>query len=154
MSEGRRATDVAPAVVEADEVVEGSGGKRGRTLVLLLLALLLAGGAAWWFMLRPAAAEEEPEPGEVLALEAIQVNLAGNHYLRVGIALQATTEVEHELDGSKALDATIELFTGRDKDDLARKPYRAKLKKALVHELEEAYHGEVMGVYFTDFVTQ
>jgi flagellar FliL protein len=31
---------------------------------------------------------------------------------------------------------------------------RAKLKKELEKELEHRYHGEVMGVYFTDFVTQ
>ncbi len=43
---------------------------------------------------------------------------------------------------------------GESKDDLAETEYRHKLKKKLEHELEELYHHEVMGVYFTDFVTQ
>jgi flagellar FliL protein len=132
---------------------EAAGGKKKKVL-LLLLVLALAGAATWWFMLRPASAEEAPHPGAVVKLEAIQVNLADGHYLRIGIALQATDAVEEELDGSKALDATIELFTGQSQEQLARKPYRDGLKEKLAHRLEEAYEGEVMQVYFTDFVTQ
>lgn len=151
----RRSTDVEPPAVEVTEVeAEGTTRSRGRTVLVLLLVVALVTGAAWWFLLRPASAEPAPEPGEVVALEPIQVNLADGHYLRIGIALQATVEVEEELEGSKALDATIELFTGRRQEDLARKPYRDELKEKLEHALEEEYHGEVMGVYFTDFVTQ
>ena len=133
---------------------EPAGGGRKRLLLVAVLVVAVGAAAGWWFGLRPAAAEEAPTPGEVVPLEAIQVNLAESHYLRIGIALQATADVEEEVDGSKALDATIELFTGERMDDLARKPYREQLKRKLEHSLEEAYHGEVMGVYFTDFVTQ
>jgi flagellar FliL protein len=140
-------------VAVGDELeVEAGGGKKKILIVLLVLAL--AGAAAWWFLLRPASAEEAPHPGAVVKLEAIQVNLADGHYLRIGIALQATDAVEEELDGSKALDATIELFTGQSQEQLAKKPYRDGLKEKLTHRLEEAYEGEVMQVYFTDFVTQ
>ena len=149
----RRSTDVVEQVGEEAEVEEESGSGKRKLLVLLVL-VALAAGAVWWFMLRPASAEPAPEPGEVVALDPIQVNLADDHYLRIGIALQATADVKHEVEGSKALDATIELFTGQQQEDLARKPYRDKLKKQLEHALDEAYHGEVMGVYFTDFVTQ
>ena len=31
---------------------------------------------------------------------------------------------------------------------------RDELKAKLVHKLDESYHGEVMDVYFTEFVTQ
>jgi flagellar protein FliL len=142
--------------VAEEAEVEGAeqSGSRGRKILVLGVVVALAAGAVWWFMLRPASAEPAPEPGEVVALDPIQVNLADSHYLRIGIALQATADVEHEVEGSKALDATIELFTGQQQEDLARKPYRDKLKKQLEHALDEAYHGEVMGVYFTDFVTQ
>ena len=141
--------------VAVDDQVETEGGGGAKKKILIVLVVLaVAGAATWWFMLRPAAAEEAPHPGEVVKLEAIQVNLTGGHYLRIGIALQATDEVKEELDGSKALDATIELFTGQSQEQLARKPYRDALKKKLEHRLEEAYEGEVMKVYFTDFVTQ
>jgi flagellar FliL protein len=141
--------------VAVDDQVETEGGGGAKKKILIVLVVLaLAGAATRWFMLRPAAAEEAPKPGEVVKLEAIQVNLTGGHYLRIGIALQATDEVKEELDGSKALDATIELFSGQGQEQLARKPYRDGLKKKLEHRLEEAYEGEVMKVYFTDFVTQ
>lgn len=132
---------------------EGTPGK-GRKLLLAALAVLLLGGAAgWWFMIRPAHAEEEPKPGSVLQLEPIQLNLAGGRYLKVGIALQAVEGAEH-VEGSKALDATIELFSGATVEDLADPRTRAEMKTFLREELEERYHGEVMEVYFTDFVTQ
>ena len=150
----RRSTDLVEPVVEGAEPEEAESGSRGRKLLVLLVVVALAAGAVWWFMLRPASAEPAPEPGEVVALEPIQVNLADSHYLRIGIALQATADVEHEVEGSKALDATIELFTGQRQEQLARKPYRDQLKEKLEHHLEEAYEGEVMKVYFTDFVTQ
>lgn len=142
---------VEAETVDGEQTKAGGGRKK---LLLVVLVLALAGAATWWFMLRPASAKEAPHPGEVVKLEAIQVNLTDGHYLRIGIALQATDKVKEELDGSKALDATIELFTGESQDQLARKPYRDGLKKKLEHRLEEAYEGEVMKVYFTDFVTQ
>ena len=143
------------SVVETQAGAETEAAKSRKRMVLaVVLVLLLAGAASWWFMLRPAEADQAPEPGEVLKLEAIQVNLAGGHYLRIGIALQATKEAGAEIEGSKALDATIELFSGEKVEDLARRPYRTKLKHELLDQLEERYEGEVIGVYFTDFVTQ
>jgi flagellar FliL protein len=145
---------MSQTVIEpTDEEAPAASGKKGKILVVLLV-LVLAGVATWWFMLRPASAEEAPHPGAVVKLDAIQVNLADGHYLRIGVALQATDEVKEELEGSKALDATIELFTGQRMEKLAQRPYREGLRKKLVDRLEEAYEGEVMGVYFTDFVTQ
>jgi flagellar FliL protein len=114
--------------------------------------VLAIGAAAYWFVLRPAP-QKAPEPGEVAAMEPIQVNLAGGHYLKIGIALQLTADA-HEAEGSQALDATIELFSGRSMDELTRVESREKLKHRLVKELEHRYHGDVMDVYFTDFVTQ
>ena len=70
------------------------------------------------------------------------------------VALQLTTTVAHEPDGSKALDAVIELFTGRSVNDLADAKERHHLKDELMEHLEHEYHGDVMGVYFTEFVTQ
>ncbi len=143
---------VTDLTVEEPEVVEEKRRSKKPLLILLVLVLGLA-GAAWWFMIRPAGADEGPKPGEVLQLEPIQVNLAGGHYLKIGIALQAVEGAE-EVEGSKALDATIDLFSGRSMADLADRKKRDHYKEELVEELDERYEGEVMGVYFTDFVTQ
>lgn len=130
-----------------------TAARRSRKLIVLAVVLLLTGGASW-FYLRPAGTEEAPEPGEVLKLEPIQLNLASGRYLRVGIALQGVAEADEEIEGSKALDATIELFSGRRIEDLAQPVQRKVLKEKLRVELIERYHGEVIDVYFTDFVTQ
>ncbi|HET6561866.1 MAG TPA: flagellar basal body-associated FliL family protein [Marmoricola sp.] len=143
-------TPMPPAAGKAEEPEKKGGGKK--KLILILVAVLAIGGAAYWFVLKPKP-EPKPEPGEVVSLEPIQINLEGGHYLKIGVALQLTTTA-HEADGSKALDATIELFTGKSMDELTRKESRAKLKNELAKELEHAYHGDVMGVFFTNFVTQ
>ena len=146
-------TTPAPQQAPAAEVeVKKQGGGR-KKVILLLVVMLAIGGAAYWFLLKPAEAKEAPKPGEVVSLEPIQVNLEAGHYLKIGIALQLTAEAK-EADGSKALDATIDLFSNRPMEQLTRPDTRAKLKKELEKELKERYHGEVMGVYFTDFVTQ
>jgi flagellar protein FliL len=105
-------------------------------------------------MLKPASGEPaKPTPGEVVALDPIQVNLADGHYLSIGISLQGVKGAK-ELDGSKALDATIELFSGQKMEPLTKQAHREELKKELAKELEHLYEGEVMDVYFTQFVTQ
>ena len=145
--------DLAKPAEATGEEAAASGGGRKKKLLLVVLVLALVGGAGYWFFLKPAG-PTEPEPGVVLKLDAIQINLADAHYLKVGIALQASKDAGEELDGSAALDETIDLFSGQAMEDLARRAYREKLKKELEHRLDEAYDGEVIGVYFTDFVTQ
>lgn len=126
--------------------------KRGKKK-LLLIVLVLVAGAAYWFVLKPKPAGSAPVPGLVVPLDSIQVNLAGGHYLKVGIALQLVAGVKAE-DGSKALDALIEEFSGRPMSQLVQAGQRERLKSELAKTLDKAYDGEVMGVYFTDFVTQ
>ncbi|GAA4810503.1 flagellar basal body-associated protein FliL [Nocardioides caeni] len=123
-----------------------------RTIGIAVLVLGLAAGAAWYFMLRPSG-ETEPKPGEVVALEPIQVNLAGGHYLRLGMALQLV-EGAHEVDGSKALDAAITVFSGRPVGEVNKAESREHLRHELNEVLHERYHDEVMEVLFTEFVTQ
>ncbi|WP_183093922.1 flagellar basal body-associated FliL family protein [Nocardioides stalactiti] len=129
-----------------------------KLMIIAVVVLLLGGGGGYWFFLKPAPEPGPPEPGTVLPLEPIQINLAEGHYLRLGLSLQLTVAAEEgghgEFDGSKALDAAIEIFSGRDVAELAKGGERAKLKKELMHELEEDYHGDVMDVYFTEFVTE
>ncbi|MBM0124198.1 flagellar basal body-associated FliL family protein [Pimelobacter simplex] len=140
-------TVAAPAATEAP-----AKGGRGRTVGIAVLLLALVGGGAWFFVLKPSGAAE-PKPGEVVPIEAIQVNLAGGHYLRLGMALQLT-EGAHEVDGSQALDAAITVFSGLPVGEVNKPDIREKLRHQLQEKLHERYHGDVMEVYFTEFVTQ
>jgi flagellar FliL protein len=139
-------------------VEEGTEKKKGgkKKLLMILVLVLAVAAAAWFFLLKPAPAEgdvEEPVAGEVVPLEATQVNLAGGHYLRIGIALQLV-EGAHELDGSMALDSMITTFSNRELREVVDAKSREELRKKLAEVVEHRYHGEVMDVYFTEFVTQ
>lgn len=126
--------------------------KPPKKLIIIVVAVLALGGGGWFMFLKPKPVAP-PEPGEVVAMEPIQVNLAAGHYLRMGIALQLTTKA-NEADGSKALDAAIALFSGLPMEEVNNPKKRTELKKELTKELKHLYHEEVMDVYFTEFVTQ
>lgn len=139
-----------PQTPEGTEEAKKRGPGKKKLIVILVAVLALSGGG-YWFM-RPAP-EVAAQPGKVIPLEPIQVNLTAGHYLRVGIALQLTTTA-HEVDGSKALDAAIERFSGLSINEANDPAKRAAHKEALTKELAKRYHHDVMEVYFTEFVTQ
>lgn len=130
---------------------ETPAGRRIKRALALALALVVALIGVVWYLVRPAP--PEPVAGEVMTLEPLQVNLAAGHYLRVGLALQLTDEVE-TLDGARALDAAISVLSGREVSELTTAPQRERVREQLMQRMELAYEGDVMDVYFTDFVTQ
>lgn len=140
----------APQAADA-AAEEKPKGRRKKIIVIALVVLLLA-ATAWWF-LRPKG-PHEPEPGAIMPLDPTQINLAEGHYLRIGIALQLTVDAGASVDGSKALDTTIDLFSGKSLTQVSEPAQRRALKKRLTNELSDVYDGDVMGVYFTEFVTQ
>ena len=144
-------TAIPKAKAEKADAAEAPARKSRKKLVMILVAVLVVGGGGYWFT-RPKP-KSAPKPGEVVKLEAIQVNLAAAHYLRIGIALQLVQGAS-EAEGSKALDAAIEEFSGLPMADVNDPKKRATYKKELEKELDERYEGQVMGVYFTEFVTQ
>lgn len=142
-------TTMAPTTPTA-EGPPAKGSKK--KLIIIIVAVLVLGAGGYYKFMMPKA-EKPPEAGEVVALEPIQINLADEHYLRIGLALQLTTKA-HEADGSKALDATISLFSGLPMEEVNNPKHRKELKNELAEELLHLYHEDVMGVYFTEFVTQ
>jgi flagellar FliL protein len=151
-------TAAAPA-----ETADAAKGGRKKKLVMIVVPVLLAVVAAWYFVLGPgsggSSAEEKPkdvEPGEVVALEPITMNLADGRLLKVGLALQLPLEPasEHEVSGSVALDETIAFLGEHTYAQLAAPAARQEAKKELSHRVAERYHHDVLEVYFTEFVMQ
>lgn len=134
----------------ATENEEKAPRKKGRVLIAIAVVIVLLGGGAY-FLLKPS--DSAPKPGAVDPLDSIQINLAGAHYLRLGLALQLRDGAT-DIDGSKALDAAINLFSGQSMTDLNQGQPRNALKTKLSQQLASLYDGDVMGVYFTEFVTQ
>lgn len=126
------------------------GGKKKKIIIGLVLLLVIAFVGYKFLVPHPPA---PPEKGKVVAMEPIQINLASEHYLRMAIALQLTTKAK-EADGSQALDTVIDTFSGLPMAEVTNPAKRRALKKELTHKLEKLYEDEVMGVYFTEFVTQ
>ncbi|QGQ20296.1 flagellar basal body rod protein [Cellulomonas sp. JZ18] len=137
-------------------------GKRRRLLLVLggVVVLLVVAAAAWFLFLRPQggeaahAPEPAPEPGEVVQVEPVSLNLADGHYLRIGLGLQLTADAHGAPDPSRAVDAAIALYSGRTVAEVQDPATRDALKAQLAATLAEVYEGEVMDVYLTSYVTQ
>jgi flagellar FliL protein len=148
----------APVVAETGKKAR----KKPKKIVLIIaaVAVLAIAGAAYFLLLKPAggastpAPTPKPVPGKVLAIDAISINLADGHYLRLGLGLQLTIGTVEAPAPAKALDAAIAKFSGHTVAEVSDPATRAALKAQLVTELDKAYEGEVMDVYLTDYVTQ
>jgi flagellar FliL protein len=145
----------------ADAEKPGKTKRRPKKKLLMIVGavVLLAGGAAAYLLLVKGggepAAEPAPVPGAVLTVEPVSLNLAEGHYLRLGLALQLTEEAGEEApDTARALDLPTPLFSGRTAAEVADPATRDALTAELATQLAEAYDGEVMDVYLTNYVTQ
>jgi flagellar FliL protein len=140
---------------DKDAPVEGAEPKSKKKLVVIiaLVVALLGGGGGYYFFFM-GGEDPPPTPGAVVRLDPVNINLAGGHYLKVGLALQAIEAPAHEPDGAHALDIMIGKLSHRTVAELSSNPAREKVKKELLHDIEEAYHGDVMDIYFTEFVMQ
>jgi flagellar protein FliL len=160
------ATLAPPAPTEA--TVDPAGKKGGRKRLVLVLPVLLVLAAAGWFFLKPgSAAAEKVEPGPVVQLDAITLNLSDGHYLKLGLALQLTKKAGEEaaaahaagpaepaVDGAPALDAAISVLGDRSYAQLLAPGGRAKAKVAVETVIKQRYEGKVLEVYLTQFVMQ
>ena len=121
---------------------EGKKGGKGKIMMLLPTILLLA-AAGWYFFLRSDAPAvvvlPTPTAGTVKTLDPITVNLAGGHFLKLGMAMQFDASAGEETDGSKALDLAISAFSGRTIDELATTDGRDKAKEELIARVKLAY---------------
>jgi len=154
-------TTTAPTPATEGDVAAAKGGKKKK--ILLAVPLLLALVAGWFFVLGPGsggATEKpaKPEPGEVLQLQPITMNLADGRLLKLGLALQLPLEPAEgghgEVSGSVALDEAIAYLGEQTYEQLAAPGARQAAKKELSHRVEKRYHHGVLEVYFTEFVMQ
>ena len=134
--------------------------KGGKLLILLTLVVVVAVAAGAYVFLfsggkSAAATPAPPQPGIVVKLDSINLNLAGGHYLKLGLALQTVKgTTADQIDGSQTLDEAITLFTGQQMSALSNAVSRDKIKSMLVTKVKKLYDAKVMDVYFTEFVMQ
>ncbi len=150
------------AKTEAEDQTDESEGKPGGKKKLLLIAgplvLVIALAAVYLLVLKPSGSSGPKKvvhnPGVITTLDPITINLSGGHFLKLGLALQQDKKVAEAVSGAKALDAAIELFSGKTIAELSTKDGRDKAKEKLVETVTEDYDNEVYDLYFTEFVYQ
>ena len=162
---GARPTGASAAAMEE---TPAKGGKKKLIMIGAAVGVVVL-VAAYWFLAGPgkataaasetdaevtASAEPVYELGDVLTIDSISINLQGGHYLRLGLGLQTIASVHAAPDPAVALDAAIALYSGHTTEELSDPTTREDLKAELGMELLELYHGDVVDVYYTDFVTQ
>ena len=89
-------TTAAPRTAE-DAAAAKKGGRK--KLVVLVLVVLIAAAAAYLLVLKPKGKPgppPKPVAGAVVKLEPITINLAGGHFLKLGLSLQATADAGEE----------------------------------------------------------
>jgi flagellar protein FliL len=150
---------------ESDDTTEKAGGKK-KLLLVLAVVVLAAAGAAYFFLFASSGEAEAEEPvssGTFVPLEPVAVNLAGGGYLKIGVSLELTEEGAAGgghggggLDGSKAKDLVISTFSQADPADVtgARDALKAALQEKIIAAYAQDGHELVMGIYYTEYVTQ
>src|SRR5947208_11442496 len=96
--------------------------KSKKLLIIIGAAVLLLGGGgagAYFAFLGKPSKPALPEPGKVVPLDAVTMNLAEGHFLKLKISLQATAKAAELPDGSKALDIAIDQFSNRSVAELS-----------------------------------
>jgi flagellar FliL protein len=149
-------TSTKEKAAETDEAPKK--GKK-KLLLIVLVLLLAAGGAAYFFLFSGSAKAAAPvSSGTYLPLDPVAVNLAGGGYLKVGVSLELTTDGAsgETLDGSKAKDLVISTFSQAAPADVtgARDALKAALQQKIISAYTEKGKEMVMGIYYTDYVTQ
>lgn len=151
------------------------GGSNTKPAIIIAVAILLGfkmfggGGAAPAPAAAPAheeemdcAAEDIKNPvegGPVLALDAMNVNLAEGHYLRVtaGVEFAEGTDIkvyDEEGMGAKAADAIISTVGGRSMEEFSTQEDVEALREALTEKIRPVYKCKATKVLFIEFVMQ
>ncbi len=146
---------VSIALVAAGYFVGGRGGGGAATTTVTSVVTVV---------------DTEPEIDHIVNLEAVNVNLAGGHYLRVAVSLGMAASAEEEgaapaAEGEGAATATTEptapaadlvlsTFSGKTMEELSTLEGRIAARESLQEGLKEFYGEEVLTVFFTEFVMQ
>jgi flagellar basal body-associated protein FliL len=98
--------------------------------------------------------------GPVMELDSKTMNLDGTHFVKIGASLQLPAgsvpdEIkEKENWGSLTSQLVIDTFSGRSFAELTSEHLRLELQHDIGYEVCEKTKGEVVTVYFIDFVMQ
>jgi flagellar FliL protein len=122
---------------------------------LIIVVAVLALGAGGYMFLKPTKTPP-PSGGDVVAMDATTLNLAGGHYLKIAVAIQLVKGAASAtgFSSSHAAELVIDEFSNRTVVSLGSNAARKKLTADLLADIKKAYPGEVFDLFVTNFVTQ
>jgi len=150
----------------AEDKKDEAAKKKSPVKLIVLLVVGVVGGIAFAKVTGGSSANAgptttaKPEPGEVAKVEAININLADGHYLRIAYGVQLSKKVTLKAeawaksDSSKVSDIVISEFSGMKVEELSTKEGREKAIHEIVDQATEKLDGEVIDVYLDEFVMQ
>lgn len=152
----------------ADEAVETKSNKKLIIIVgAAVCVVLIAAAFVVFTMLKPSdgpVTDPAKEPGAIVTMEnPMTLNLADGKFLKTNFALELSEAATAELGGeagvkafdvSKARDAAIGVLGKYKLQDLLDPEKKAEAQSALTAEVSKRYDGQVLRVYFTEFVMQ
>jgi flagellar FliL protein len=143
--------------------------KRSKKGTLTLVAVLLLGAAAGYVLKGGGSSEDPagavaatvpPEPGTMIDIDALSLNLAGDRYLRVGVAVQlvkgegADPTAWLAEQGPVVRDLLIATLGGAHVADLSDAAGRDVVRADLLAKANAKLDDKVYALYFTEFVMQ
>ena len=105
-------------------------------------------------------AEPEPLIGPELDIESKTLNLAGDHFLKIGVAVQLPAKsVPEEVEKTENWagitgQAVIDAFSGKSIDEILPEKTREQLRHEIGYDVCLKSEGKALTVYFTEFVAQ
>jgi flagellar protein FliL len=162
---GGQKSNLVPAVILAVGFVVGgrmmgsSGGQAAAAAPEAAAAKEAAAGHEEELDCAKEDIKKPPTEGGVYKLDAITVNLKDGHYLKVGIALVLDKaldkkKLEEEGSAAMALDPTIAVLGGRQKEEFESNRAIQAAKEEITAEVRPLFHCKVIDVKFTEFVVQ
>jgi flagellar FliL protein len=155
--------DTREQTAETAPAEKKKGGRK--KLVVVVVVLVVVGVAAKMTVLKKPAEEAAGGTtttlagGELVPVEAMSVNLADGHYLKIGVAIELVEgeqakEFEKSGETNKVRDLIISTASTRGTAELSTPEGKAAFKEALDHGASELYEESYHGIYLTDFVMQ
>jgi flagellar FliL protein len=127
---------------------------KSKKFILAVVGVLVVGGGVYKFAVPHPA--PPPTGGDVVPIEAMTVNLAGGHYLKLAASVQLVKGKGSatDFDVSHAAELLIDEFSNRPVSAIDSDAKRNKLKAQLLTSVRKAYPGEVFQVFLTQFTYQ
>ncbi len=159
-----------PEAEEKKETSQPKSGSKKLIILIAIVAVLLAGGGAgaYFFFFKGSGGEqadsskkEKEHENIVQEMDTFLVNLVdpgGKRFLKITMKMKLSSPPAQEEFKNRQFemrDLVLMLLTSKEYDEVSKPEDKVTLKKDILASLNKVMHkGQVLDVYFTDFLVQ